>query len=172
MKLKKLFGKILGAGLCLGMVLGLMPSQALQVFAEGESTTNYLTFTAEEANSTLQFSWYSEDAVEISTNGGADWSAYTKGDTITLAQVGDSVKMRGKIKRIVPPNIENGAFTMTGKIAASGSVTSLADKNGADPNVTMPEGGFPCLFWTRRHTNLCLGIVPLLRVLRSYRQLL
>lgn len=36
MKLKKLFGKILGAGLCLGMILGLMPSQALQVKAAGE----------------------------------------------------------------------------------------------------------------------------------------
>ena len=36
MKLKKLFGKILGAGLCLGMVFGLMPSQALQVKAAGE----------------------------------------------------------------------------------------------------------------------------------------
>ena len=47
--MKKTFGKILGVFLCLGMVLGLMPSQALQVFAEGETTPNYLTFTAEEA---------------------------------------------------------------------------------------------------------------------------
>lgn len=144
MKLKKLFGKILGAGLCMGMLIGCMPGGALQVKAATEP--NYLTFTAEEANSTLQFSWHSEDAVEISTNGGANWSDYTKGETITLAQVGDSVEMRGKIARIVPFNIEKGAFAMTGKIAASGSVTSLADENGADPNVKMPEGGFPCLF--------------------------
>ena len=34
--MKKTFGKILGAFLCLGMVLGLMPSQALQVKAAGE----------------------------------------------------------------------------------------------------------------------------------------
>ena len=34
--MKKTFGKILGAGLCLGMVLGLMPSQALQVKAADE----------------------------------------------------------------------------------------------------------------------------------------
>lgn len=147
MLMKKRLGKLLGTFLCLSMVLGLMPSQALQVLAVEEPTPNYLTFTAEEAGSTLQFSWYSEDAVEISTNGGADWSAYTKDETITLVQVGDSVKMRGKITRIVPFNIEKGAFTMTGKIAASGSVTSLADENGAEPNVTMPEGGFPCLFW-------------------------
>ena len=31
--MKKTFGKILGAFLCLGMMLGLMPSQALQVKA-------------------------------------------------------------------------------------------------------------------------------------------
>ena len=36
MKLKKLFGKILSAGLCLGMILGLMPSQALQAKAADE----------------------------------------------------------------------------------------------------------------------------------------
>ena len=34
--MKKTFGKILGAGLCLGMVLGLMPTQALQVKAADE----------------------------------------------------------------------------------------------------------------------------------------
>ena len=34
--MKKTFGKILGAFLCLGMVLGLMPSQALQVKAADE----------------------------------------------------------------------------------------------------------------------------------------
>lgn len=33
MKLKKLFGKILGAGLCMGMLLGCMPGGALQVKA-------------------------------------------------------------------------------------------------------------------------------------------
>lgn len=50
MKLKKLFGKILGAGLCMGMLLGCMPSGALQVKAATEP--NYLTFTAEEADTT------------------------------------------------------------------------------------------------------------------------
>lgn len=50
MKLKKLFGKILGAGLCMGMLLGCMPNGALQVKAATEP--NYLTFTAEEAGTT------------------------------------------------------------------------------------------------------------------------
>ena len=34
--MKKTFGKILGAFLCLGMVLGLMPTQVLQVKAAEE----------------------------------------------------------------------------------------------------------------------------------------
>ena len=36
--MKKTFGKILGAGLCLGMVLGLMPSQVFEVYAEETHT--------------------------------------------------------------------------------------------------------------------------------------
>lgn len=36
MKLKKLFGKILGIGLCMGMLLGCMPSGPLQVKAATE----------------------------------------------------------------------------------------------------------------------------------------
>ena len=87
MKLKKLFGKILGAGLCLGMVLGLMPSQTLQVFAEEESTPNYLTFTAEDANATLTLTWNTEESVEISKDSGKSWSTYAKGTKITLANV-------------------------------------------------------------------------------------
>lgn len=147
MLMKKRLGKLLGTILCLSMVLGLMPSQALQVLAVEEPTPNYLTFTAEEAGSTLQFSWYSEDAVEISTNGGVDWSDYTKGETITLVQVGDSVKMRGNITNFLPPTFYSAPFAMTGQIAASGSVTSLIDDNGGDANVKMPEGGFQYLFW-------------------------
>ena len=50
MKLKKLFGKILGAGLCMGMLIGCMPNGALQVKAATEP--NYLTFTAEEVGTT------------------------------------------------------------------------------------------------------------------------
>lgn len=74
--MKKTFGKILGAFLCLGMVLGLMSSQALQVFAEGETTPNYLTFTAEEAGSTLSFTWNTEESVEISRDSGENWTTY------------------------------------------------------------------------------------------------
>ena len=141
MKLKKLFGKILGAGLCLGMVLGLMPSQALQVFAEGESTTNYLTFTAEEAGSTLSFTWNTEESVEISKDSGTNWSTYAKGTKITLAKVDDSVQFRGELTKLNINTYINPAFTMTGKIAASGSITSLKDGNGGNPDTVASRFG-------------------------------
>lgn len=143
MKLKKLFGKILGAGLCLGMVLGLMPTQILQVKAATEP--NYLTFTAEETGSTVSLSWASASNVQTSTDHGTTWSAYARGTTITLANVGDSVSF--KARGFVANNSANvNHVKMTGKIAASGSVTSLIDENGGDPNVTLPNDCFAHMF--------------------------
>lgn len=139
--MKKTFGKILGAFLCLGMVLGLMPTQALQVFAEGETTPNYLTFTAEEAGSTLSFTWNTEESVEISKDSGTNWTTYVKGTKITLAKVGDSVQFRGKLTKLNINTYINPAFTMTGKIAASGSITSLKDGNGGNPDTVASRFG-------------------------------
>ena len=143
MKLKKLFGKIIGAGLCMGMLLGCMPNGVLQVKAATEP--NYLTFTAEEAGSTLSLPWASASDVQISTDHGTTWSAYARGTTITLANVGDSVSFKGR--GFVANNIANvNHVKMTGKIAASGSVTSLIDENGGDPNVTLPNDCFAHMF--------------------------
>ena len=142
--MKKTFGKILGAFLCLGMVLGLMPTQALQVFAEGETTPNYLTFTAEEAGSTLSFTWNTEESVEISKDSGTNWSTYAKGTKITLAKVDDSVQFRGELTKLNINTYINPAFTMTGKIAASGSITSLKDGNGGNPDTV--ASGFGGMF--------------------------
>lgn len=139
--MKKTFGKILGAFLCLGMVLGLMPTQALQVFAEGETTPNYLTFTAEEAGSTLSFTWNTEESVEISIDSGTNWTTYVKGTKITLAKVDDSVQFRGELTKLNINTYINPAFTMTGKIAASGSITSLKDGNGGNPDTVASRFG-------------------------------
>ena len=142
--MKKTFGKILGAFLCLGMVLGLMPSQVLQVFAEGETTPNYLTFTAEETNATLTLTWNTEESVEISKDSGKSWSTYAKGTKITLAQVEDSVQFRGQLTKLNIDTFIHPAFTMTGKIAASGSITSLKDENGGNPDTV--ASGFGGMF--------------------------
>lgn len=78
----------------MGMLLGCMPGGALQVKAATEP--NYLTFTAEEAGSTLSLSWASASDVQTSTDHGTTWSAYARGTTITLANVGDSVSFKGR----------------------------------------------------------------------------
>ena len=143
MKMKKLLGKILGAGLCLGMLIGFMPGGSLQVKAATEP--NYLTFTAEEAGSTLSLSWAKGYDIQSSTDHGTTWSEYTKGTTITLANVGDSVSFKGR-DFVANYDANVNHVKMTGKIAASGSVTSLIDENGGDPNVTLPNDCFANMF--------------------------
>lgn len=53
-----------------------------------------LTFTAEEANSTVKLQANGSAPtvnLKTSTDNGSTWSAYSVGDTITLANVGDKV---------------------------------------------------------------------------------
>ena len=89
------------------------------------SKNNYLCFTAQEANSTILLaksgspSWtgsYSTD--------GKNWSTYTLGTKLTLANVGDKVYFKGSLTANLTTS-KYLYFTMTGKIAASGNVNSL-----------------------------------------------
>ena len=106
----------------------------------------YLTFTAEQANSTTVMISTLETApnLEYSTDGGETWNTWNHTtaegvhtfDTITLGSVGDEVKLRG-----VNPNgfldIQNeimSLFSMTGKIAASGNIQTIVD--GDNPTLT------------------------------------
>ena len=94
--------------------------------------TNYLTFTAEEDGST--FGIVNKDNnpdVQYSLDGGETWTALVEGDAITLVHKGDKALLRGDN----PEGFSKGynkysSFTMTGKIAASGSVMSLIDGTG------------------------------------------
>lgn len=89
--------------------------------AEGD----YLTFTAQEAGSTVSFDLSSStEKAEYSLDGGATWTNYADSQLITLANIGDRVCFKGK-------NAE-GRFYMTGLIAASGDVTSLTNELGGD----------------------------------------
>ena len=98
--------------------------------------TNYLTFTAEEDGST--FGIINEGGnnpdVQYSLDGGETWTALAAGDTITLAHKGDKALLRGNnpngFSRFLSPWTMYTSFTMTGKIAASGSVMSLIDGIG------------------------------------------
>ena len=108
---------------------------------------NYLTFTAQVEGSTICFDWYSAEmgSVQTSIDGGKTWNPYTKGSKITLAKVGDKVSFKGK--NVITSAHNSERFQMTGKIAASGSVTSLTDGNGNDPNVTIGAQCYYSMFW-------------------------
>ena len=95
--------------------------------------TNYLTFTAEEDSSTFGIvnNGGNNPDVQYSLDGGETWTALVKGDAITLVNKGDKALLRGNN----PEGFSKGSnkyssFTMTGKIAASGSVMSLIDGTG------------------------------------------
>ena len=97
---------------------------------------NYLTFTAEEDGSS--FGIVSNEGnnpdVQYSLDGGKTWTTLAVRDTITLARKGDKALLRGDnpdgFSRFLSPWTKYTSFTMTGKIAASGSVMSLIDGIG------------------------------------------
>ena len=97
---------------------------------------NYLTFTAEEDGSS--FGIVSNEGnnpdVQYSLDGGKTWTTLAVKDAITLAHKGDKALLRGDnpdgFSRFLSPWTMYTSFTMTGKIAASGSVMSLIDGIG------------------------------------------
>ena len=107
-----------------------------------EENTNYLTFTADEAGSTVKLDWISGSDVMYSTDEGENWKNYNK-EEITLDKVGDKVSFKGR-------NVQTDGkkhFSMTGKINASGSVTSLTDQNGSDKKVTLTDRCYAYMFF-------------------------
>ena len=98
----------------------------------------WLCFTAEEANSTVSMSTDGTTPPELnlktSVDGGQTWTPFTVGSTtITLANVGDKVYFaageggNGTISSSEGRNV----FVMTGRVAASGDVTSLLDADSS-----------------------------------------
>ena len=81
---------------------------------------DYLTFTAEEANSSVTLKVASGSNFQYDLNG-AGLTAYTPGTLITLANEGDSVRFRGKDTTFDSSN----HVSIGGKVACSGSVMSL-----------------------------------------------
>ena len=96
------------------------------------NAANYLTFAAEEDGST--FGIVNKDNnpdVQYSLDGGETWTALAAGDTITLVHKGDKALLRGdNSEGFSKRSNKYSFFTMTGKIAASGSVMSLIDGTG------------------------------------------
>ncbi len=103
------------------------------------SAANYLTFTAAEDGSTFGIkNTYNDPDVQYSLDDGATWTVLAEGDSIALAKKGDKALLKGNN----PEGFSSGLlsytqFTMTGKIAAGGSVMSLIDGEGE--SLTIPN---------------------------------
>ena len=97
-----------------------------------------LKFTAEEANSTIKLNrtgtatTLANASLQYSTDNGETWNDYTLWNAITLANVGDSVKFKGTNTRLGINTSNYHNFVMTGKIKATGDVTSLFNEIGGD----------------------------------------
>ncbi|WP_405345189.1 hypothetical protein [Ruminococcus sp.] len=83
------------------------------------SEDDYLTFTAEEDNSSVTLK-YTGGTLQYKNNN-SDWASYTAGTWIDLASAGDSVRFRGKDTTF---NYSNHV-SIGGKVACSGNVMSL-----------------------------------------------
>ena len=97
-----------------------------------EDMANYLTFTAEEDSSTFGIlNKNNNPDVQYSLDGGETWTALVEGDAITLVNKGDKALLRGDNSEGFSKEYDKySSFTMTGKIAVSGSVMSLIDGTG------------------------------------------
>ncbi|MEE0674817.1 MAG: hypothetical protein UCN61_02965, partial [Ruminococcus sp.] len=88
--------------------------------------SEYLTFTAEEAGSSVTLNVSSGSDLQYNKNN-SGWQSYTAGAQIDLASVGDSVRFRGKDTTFDDSNF----VSIGGKVACSGNVMSLRlDDNG------------------------------------------
>ena len=106
---------------------------------------NYLCFTAEADNSEIQCDManYYNDSINIqySTDGGTTWNMMEDGEPVVLENVGDKIYLKG----INPSGFASNSswtnprgrlnFTMSGRIAASGSVMSLIDGEGTSTQI-------------------------------------
>ena len=109
----------------------------------GEDMTDYLCFTASQANSTVKIDKFGTTAPAINLEYSVDkkhWTEYTwdgnTGATITLVNIGDKVWWRGN-NTAFSINFSNAhRFAMSGSIEASGNVMSLLDKTCK--SVTIP----------------------------------
>ena len=91
---------------------------------------NYLTFTAETASTIKKGTYNTAPTVSIqySKNGGS-WTAFST-TAVSLA-AGDNIRFRGSNSSL-STNAGYNYFIMTGKLAASGDVTSLLNNMGGD----------------------------------------
>ena len=124
-KLKRPVSVILSILMVVSMFV-VVPFTASAAVGDYLSESEYLTFTAEEAGSSVTLNVASGSNLQYNKNN-SGWEDYTAGTTITLANAGDSVRFRGKDTTFD----DNNHVSIGGKVACSGNVMSLRlDDNG------------------------------------------
>ena len=99
-----------------------------------DHSPDYLCFTAEEDNSTIRLNNIDNSPnVEYSTDK-ETWTTWNY-STITLANSGDKVYMRGNNPNGLSAGNNHSTFVMTGKIAAGGNINALISKDVAITNI-------------------------------------
>ncbi len=138
-KMKKLLKQIV-LGLILIFAISLL--QEREAWAE-EYEPNYLTFTAVDDSVTIQINYGSASNLMFSYDG-ISWSEADNGTSIKLSKPGDKVLLKANGLKT---NFNN-YFMMkgNGKVAASGSVTSLTDGNGGNKDVVLSDSCYWCMF--------------------------
>ena len=106
-------------------MFAIVPLSASAAIGDVLSEDDYLTFTAETANSTVTLNVASGSNLQYDLNG-AGLTGYTAGTQITLANAGDYVRFSGTGTKFSSSN----HFSITGKVACSGNVMSLRLNGG------------------------------------------
>ena len=120
-------------------LFAVVPITASAAVGDFVPETEYLTFTAEEAGSSVTLN-YANGTLKYNLDNSV-WVDYTKGAQITLKNAGDSVRFRGKDTTFN----ENNHVSIGGKVACSGNVMSLRlDDNGRDQGLS--DGCFTSMF--------------------------
>lgn len=108
-------------------------------------TTKPITFIAREANSTVAMvneSYAPTLSLQYSTDGGTTWNTFTVGSTtVTLANIGDSVQIKGTNTKLGGGNNNSrNRFTFTGKVAVAGNINSLLDTYNYNTLLNLSSG--------------------------------
>jgi hypothetical protein len=104
---------------------------------EDYDNSNFVTFTAEKANSTIGLERLSSNQKLEYSNDTISWNAMDTSTNITLANTGDEVYIRGILSADNDDAANNTIFKMTGKIAASGNCNNIW--NYQDLNAPLKE---------------------------------
>ena len=102
------------------------------------NAANYLTFTAEEENSSFNINVSGDDPdVQYSLDEGITWTPLKSFIRVKLENKGDKALLKGdNPSGFSTSNKHHTYFEIEGSIAASGSVMSLIDGNGESDKIT------------------------------------